>query len=267
ALIVLLAAVGFVLLIACANVANLLLARSTNRQKEMAIRTALGASRTRIIRQLLTESLLLSILGRTPRLILPQLGVKLIVAISPDSIPRSKEISLDVRVLLFTFGVSILTGIIFGLAPALQASKPDLNETLKDAGRGSTGRRHFLRNVLVVSEVALTMVLLIGAGLLIRSFYLLQLVDPGFSAVILLTVHVTLPQKKYPLQSQQVSFFQQLLQNLRSLPGVESVGMATGLPLGNNGWQSGFWIDGRPRPPQGQEPLTEVAFVNPTYLE
>jgi putative ABC transport system permease protein len=267
ALIVLLVAVGFVLLIAGANVANLLLARSTNRQKEMAIRTALGASRMRIIRQLLTESLLLSIVGGTLGLILAQVGVKLIVAISPDSIPRSKEISLDVRVLVFTVGVSVLTGIVFGLAPALQASKPDLNETLKDAGRGSTGRRHFLRNVLVVSEVALTMVLLIGAGLLIRSFYLLQRVDPGFNADNLLTFNVTLSQKKYPLQSQQVIFFQQLLQNLRSLPGVESVGMATGLPLGNNGWQSGFWIDGRPQPPQGQEPLTEVAFVNPTYFD
>jgi len=267
ALIVLLAAVGFVLLIACANVANLLLARSTNRQKEMAIRTALGASRTRIIRQLLTESLLLSILGGTLGLILAQVGVKLIVAISPDSIPRSKEISLDVRVLLFTVGVSVLTGIVFGLAPALQASKPDLNETLKDAGRGSTGRRHILRSALVVSEVALTMVLLIGAGLLIRSFYLLQRVDPGFNADNLLTFNVTLPEKKYTLESQRVSFFQQLLQNLRALPGVESVGMATGLPLGNNGWQSGFWIDGRPEPPQGERPLTEVAFVNPTYFD
>ena len=267
ALLVLLSAVGFVLLIACANVANLLLARATNRQKELAIRTALGASRTRIIRQLLTESMLLSFAGGALGLLLAQAGVKLIVAISPNSIPRAAEIGLDRRVLVFTIAVSVLTGIIFGLAPALQASKPDLNETLKEAGRGSTGRRHILRGALVVSEVALTMVLLIGAGLMIRSFYHLQRVDPGFVADNLLTFNVALPAKKYPEGQQRVNFYQQLLHNLRALPGVESVGMATGLPLGNNGWQSGFWIEGRPEPPQGQRPLTEVAFVSPGYID
>lgn len=266
-LLVLLSAVGFVLLIACANVANLLLARATNRQKEIAIRTALGASRTRIIRQLLTESMLLSFAGGVLGLLLAQAAVKLIVAISPNSIPRAVEIGLDQRVLAFTVAVSLLTGIIFGLAPALQASKPDLNETLKEAGRGSTGRRHILRSALVVSEVALTMVLLIGAGLIIRSFYRLQRVDPGFVADHLLTFNVALPQKKYAEGQQRINFYQQLLQNLRALPGVESVGMATGLPLGNNGWQSGFWIEGRPEPPQGQRPLTEVAFVSAGYFD
>jgi putative ABC transport system permease protein len=267
ALLVLLSAVGFVLLIACANVANLLLARASNRQKEMAIRTALGASRTRIVRQLLTESLILSFAGGAFGILLAHWGVKLIIAVSPDSIPRFREIGLDARVLLFTMGVSLLTGIIFGLAPALQASKPDLNETLKEAGRGSTGRRHIMRSILVVSEVALTLVLLIGAGLMIRSFYHLQRVDPGFSADNLLTFNVSLPQKKYPEPQQRINFYQQLLQNLTALPGVQSVGMATGLPLGNNGWQSGFWIEGRPEPPQGQRPLTEVALVGPGYFK
>jgi putative ABC transport system permease protein len=266
-LLVLLSAVGFVLLIACANVANLLLARATNRQKEIAIRAALGASRTRIIRQLLTEGMLLSFAGGTLGLLVAQATVKLIVAISPNSIPRAAEIGLDKRVLAFTIAVSVLTGIVFGLAPALQASKPDMNETLKEAGRGSTGRRHILRSALVVSEVALTMVLLIGAGLMIRSFYYLQRVDPGFVADNLLTFSVALPQKKYAERQQRINFYQQLLQNLRALPGVESVGMATGLPLGNNGWQSGFWIEGRPEPPQGQRPLTEVAFVSPGYFD
>jgi putative ABC transport system permease protein len=267
ALLVLLSAVGFVLLIACANVANLLLARASNRQKEMAIRTALGASRTRIVRQLLTESLILSFAGGAFGILLALWGVQLIIAVSPDSIPRFREIGLDARVLLFTMGVSLLTGIIFGLAPALQSSKPDLNETLKEAGRGSTGRRHIMRSILVVSEVALTLVLLIGAGLMIRSFYHLQRVDPGFSADNLLTFNVSLPQKKYPDPQQRINFYQQLLQNLTALPGVQSVGMATGLPLGNNGWQSGFWIEGRPEPPQGQRPLTEVALVGPGYFK
>jgi len=232
----------------------------------MAIRTALGASRTRIVRQLLTESLILSVAGGALGILLAHWGVKLITAVSPDSIPRFREIGLDARVLLFTMGISLLTGIIFGLAPALQASKPDLNETLKEAGRGSTGRRHIMRSILVVSEVALTLVLLIGAGLMIRSFYHLQQVDPGFSADNLLTFNVSLPQKKYPEPQQRINFYQQLLQNLSAMPGVQSVGMATGLPLGNNGWQSGFWIEGRPDPPQGERPLTEVAFVGPGYF-
>ena len=264
---VLLGAVGFVLLIACANVANLLLARATVRQKEIAIRVALGAGRWRIIRQLMTESVLLAVLGGGLGLTLAKWGVQLLIAISPNSVPRSREIGLDTRVLLFTLAVAILTGLIFGLVPALQASKPDVHEVLKDAGRGSTGSRHLFRSGLVIAEVALTVVLLIGAGLMIRSFYRLQQVDPGFSADQLLTFSVSLPQKKYFDSAGRVNFYQQLLQNLRGLPGVEAVGMATGLPLGNNGWQSGFWIVGRPDPPRGQRPLTEVAFVNPGYFE
>jgi putative ABC transport system permease protein len=267
ALLVLLGAVGFVLLIACANVANLLLARATTRQKEIAIRTALGASRGRIVRQLLTESILLSLIGGGLGLLLARWGVKLIVAISPNSIPRSREIDLDGRVLAFTIGVSLLTGIIFGLVPALQSSKPDLNETLKDAGRGSTGRRHVFRSGLVVSEVALTLMLLIGAGLMIRSFYRLQQVDPGFNHERLLTFNVSLPQKKYPEVQQKVSFFEQLAEKLRSLPGVQAVGLSSGLPLGNNGWQTSFRIDGQPEPEPGKTPLTEAAVASPEYFE
>jgi putative ABC transport system permease protein len=266
-LFVLLGAVGFVLLIACANVANLLLARGTARQKEIAIRVALGASRWRIMRQLLTESVLLSILGGACGLLLARWGVQLLVAISPTSVPRSREIDLDYRVLLFTVAISVLTGVVFGLVPAMQASKPDMNEVLKDAGRGSTGRRHLMRSSLVVAEVAFTVVLLIGAGLMIRSFYRLQQVDPGFVAENLLTFNVSLPQRKYPEIQQRIDFYRRLAENLRALAGVESVGMATGLPLGNNGWQSGFWIIGRPDPPQGQNPLTEVAFIDSGYFD
>jgi predicted permease len=267
ALLVLLGAVGFVLLIACANVANLLLARAAARQKEIAIRTALGASRWRIVRQLLTESILLSLIGGTLGLLLARLGVKLLVAISPNSIPRSEEINLDSRVLAFTIGVSVLTGIIFGVAPALHASKPDFNETLKDAGRGSTGKRHLFRSGLVVSEVALTLVLLIGAGLMIRSFYRLQQVDPGFNHEHLLTFNVSLPQKKYPEDQQKTSFYEQLAEKLRGLPGVQIVGLSSGLPLGNNGWQTSFVVEGQPAPDPGKTPLTEACVVSPDYFQ
>ena len=266
ALRVLFVAVGFVLLIACANVANLLLARATSRQKEIAIRTALGARRWRVIRQLLTESILLSIFGGAFGLLLANWGVKLIIAISPNSIPRAREIGLDNRVLAFTIAVSLLTGIIFGLVPALQMSKPDLNETLKDAGRGSTGRRHVLRSALVVAEVALTLVLLVGAGLMIRSFYRLQQVDPGFNYDNLLTFNISLPQKKYAEDAQKINFYDQVTEKIRALPGIQTVGLSSGLPLGNNGWQTSFVIDGQPPPEPGKTPLTEAATASPDYF-
>src|SRR5438477_6940444 len=263
---VLLGVVALVLLIACANVANLLLARSTSRQKEMAIRTAMGASRWRIVRQLLTESILLSLAGGALGLLLATWGVKLIIAISPNSIPRSREIGVDNRVLIFTIAMAALTGIIFGLVPALQASKPDLNETLKDAGRGSTGRRHVLRNVLVVAEVMMTMMLLVGAGLMIRSFYRLQHVDPGFNADNLLTFAIALPTQKYKEDAQQINFYEQLVERLRRLPGVEAVGLATGLPLGNNGNQTSFVVEGQPPPTPDKTPLTEMVAASPDYF-
>ncbi|HEV2834520.1 MAG TPA: ABC transporter permease [Pyrinomonadaceae bacterium] len=265
ALWVIFAAVGFVLLIACANIANLLLARASARRKEMAIRTAVGASRWRLARQLLTESVLLSLIGGAIGLLLARWGIDLILYISPDAIPRSREIGLDWTVLGFTIGVSFLTGILFGLVPALQAGEVDVHETLKETGRGVSGRQ-WLRSSLVVAEVATTLVLLIGAGLMIRSFYLLQKVNPGFSYERLTSFSVSLPEKKYPTEETTASFYNRLLENIRSLPGVESTAAASGLPLGNNGWQMGFSIEGQPPPPPEQTPLLETCVVTPDYF-
>ncbi len=262
---ILFGAVGFVLLIACANIANLLLARATGRRKEMAIRAALGASRWRIARQLLTESVLLSLIGGGLGLGIARLAIKLILFISPTAIPRSREIGIDWRVLAFTLGVSVLTGILFGLVPALQAGEVDVHETLKEAGRG-TSARHWLRSSLVVVEVATTMVLLIGAGLMIRSFYRLQNVNPGFSYENLTSFTVALPGRKYTTPEQRSQFFNRLVQDLRSLPGVQSVGAASGLPLGNNGWQTSFLVEGQPPPAPGDRPLMEACTVTPDYF-
>jgi len=266
ALWVIFGAVGFVLLIACANIANLLLARATGRRKEMAIRTAVGASRWRIARQLLTESILLSLIGGSIGLVLARLGVDLILYVSPDAIPRSREIGLDWKVLAFTVGISFLTGILFGLIPAIQAGDVDVHETLKESGRGTSGRQ-WLRSSLVVVEVATTLVLLIGAGLLIRSFYLLQKVNPGFSHEHLTSFSISLPEKKYATEETRSSFYNHLLENIRALPGVETTAAASGLPLGNNGWQTSFVIDGRPLPPRDQTPLMEACLVTPDYFK
>ncbi len=265
ALWVLFAAVGFVLLIACANIANLLLARATARQKEMAIRAAMGAGRWRIARQLLTESVLLSLMGGLLGILLARWGIDLILYISPDAIPRSREIGMNWQVLVFTIGVSFLTGIIFGLVPAIQAGAVALHETLKETGRGVT-RRHWLRSSLVVVEVASTLVLLIGAGLLMRSFYRLQKVDPGFSYEHLTSFSVSLPQKKYTTPEQKATFFNRLLENIQSVPGVEARAAASGLPLGNNGWQTSYAVVGQPPPPPGQSPLMEACLVTPDYF-
>jgi putative ABC transport system permease protein len=265
ALWVLFAAVGFVLLIACANIANLLLARATGRQKEMAVRAALGASRWRIGRQLLTESVLLSLVGGTFGLLLARWGIELILYISPDSIPRAPEIGMDWRVLAFTIAASFLTGILFGLVPALQAGVVDVNTTLKESGRAVTGR-HWLRSSLVVVEVASTLVLLIGAGLSIRSFYHLQSVNPGFSYEHLTSFSVALPRTKYTTDEQRADFFKRLLENMRGIPGMQSVAAASGLPLGNNGWQTSFVVQGQPIPPPNQVPLMEACLVTPDYF-
>ena len=266
ALWVIFAAVAFVLLIACANIANLLLAKATARRKEMAIRTAVGASRWRLARQLLTESILLSLVGGVIGLLLGYWGVQLILYMSPDAIPRSREIGLDWTVLGFTIGVSFLTGIVFGLLPAIQAGDVDVHETLKESGRGTSGRQ-WLRSSLVVVEVATTLVLLIAAGLMIRSFYLLQKVNPGFSHEHLTSFSISLPQKKYTTQEARAQFYDRLLENLRGLPGVESVAAASGLPLGNNGWQTSYVIDGQPEPPRDQVPLLEACLVTPDYFK
>jgi putative ABC transport system permease protein len=265
ALWVLFGAVGFVLLIACANIANLLLARATTRSKELAVRAALGAGRWRIVRQLLTESLLLAVMGGALGLLLATWGVDIILKTSPDAIPRSQEIGMDSRVFTFTMAVSVLTGLVFGLIPAWQASKVDAYETLKEAGRGNSGSRQWLRSSLVVTEVAAALVLLVGAGLLIRSFYRLHQVDPGFSYERLWSANIMLPEQKYGTE-QRIEFWRRLTERLRAVPGVEAAAVSSGLPLGNNGWQTSFTIEGRPAPPPGQTPLMEACLVSSDYF-
>jgi putative ABC transport system permease protein len=246
ALLVLLGAVGFVLLIACANVANLLLARAAGRQKEMAIRAALGASRGRVVRQLLSESLLLAIAGGAAGLWLARWGVELLLAIAPDNLPRAYDIRLDTRVAGFTLLVSLLTGIVFGLLPALQAAKTNLGVTLKEGGRDAAGLlRRRLRGALIVSEVALAFVLLIGAGLLIRSFARLTAVDPGLDPRGVLTMDIPLPFTKYR-DGRSMAFFQQTLERVQALPGVEAAATVSPLPLSGAHGSVSFAIDGRP---------------------
>ncbi len=245
-LMVFLVAVGFVLLIACANVANLLLARAATRNREVAIRTALGARRSRIVRQLLTESFMLALVGGGLGVLLALWSKDLLVAFSPGDIPRLEEARLDAKVLGFTIGLTLLTTFLFGLAPALQASKPDLVSTLKEGGQkgGSQGGR--VRSVLVVAEVALALVLVIGAGLMIRSFLRLQQVDPGFNANNLLMLSVGLPGAKYPEDSQAITFFEQAEQRLKALPGVLEVGATNVAALKGSGYTNDMTIEGRP---------------------
>ncbi|MDQ3684029.1 MAG: ABC transporter permease [Acidobacteriota bacterium] len=265
-LLILLGAVGFVLLIACANVANLLLARAASRSKEIAIRTALGAGRLRIIRQLLTESVLLSLLGGAVGLLLALWGIDVLRTASIDSLPSTAEINLDGSVLIFTLLVSLLTGVIFGLAPALGASKLDLNDTLKEGGRGGTvgSARQRVRGALIVSEVALSLVLLIGAGLLIRSFVRIQDVDPGFNAENLLTMQIARAAKQDEGR-QVLNFFNQLEERIGALPGVEAVAVSSGLPfLGTS--DTSFAIEGRPKPEPGKQPQTMFYNTSPNYL-
>jgi putative ABC transport system permease protein len=241
-LLILLGSVGMVLLIACANVANLLLVRSSARRKEMAVRVALGAGRRAIIRQLLTENVLLAALGAALGILLAILGTSFIAGHLPDGVPRLHEARVDAPVLGFTLVVSLLTGLLFGLAPALQASRPNLTDGLKEGDRGSSGRRQRLRSVFVVGEVALTLTLLVGAGLLIQSFRRVLQVDPGFKAQNLLTMQVSVNN---PDGQQVANFFEQLQQNVRSLPGVKSVAVSNGLPLDEANYP-GFIIEDRP---------------------
>ncbi len=244
--------VGFVLLIACANVANLLLARAAARQKEIAVRTALGAGRWRIIRQLLTESVLLSVFGGALGLLIGYWGVKALVSLNEDRIPRASEISLDWRVMLFTFGVSIVTGVLFGIVPALQTTRADLHETLKEGGRsGSASTKQWIRSSLVVVEIALALAVLVGAGLLVKSFLHVQQVNPGFNPQGLLTLQLSLPATKYSEAPQRANFYKQVISDVRSLPGVQSVGAISVLPLSGGGSSGSFRIEGRDIP-QGQ---------------
>jgi putative ABC transport system permease protein len=260
-LLILLGAVGLVLLIACANVANLLLARASGRQKEMAVRVALGASRATIIRQLLTESVLLAALGAALGILLAFWGTSFIAGQLPNGVPRLQEARVDGPVLLFTLAVSLLTGLLFGLAPALQASRPNLTEGLKEGERGSSGGRQRLRGTLVVGEVALTLTLLVGAGLLIQSFWRVLQVDPGFKPQNLLTMQISINN---PNGQQVANFIEQLQQNVRSLPGVTSVAVSNGIPFGSTNFPT-FLIDGRPK--TDNKPAGLRYHVSPNYFQ
>lgn len=262
---VLLGVVFFVLLIACANIANLLLARAAERQKEIAVRTAMGAGRWRLIRQLLTESVLLSILGGAMGLLIGYWGVKGLIGISPANTPRLNEVQMDATVLVFTLAVSVLTGILFGLVPAIQISRHDTAETLKEGGRGGTSgvARHRVRNALVVAEISLALVLLMGGGLMLKSFMRLTGADPGFNPEGVMTVSVGLPQVKYNEPVKIRNFITQALENLKGIPGVEAAGSTTPL-LGS--WQTGFLIFGKPVPEIGQFPSTDISRVSPEYF-
>ncbi len=260
-------AVAFVLLIACANVANLQLARSTSRQKEIAIRSALGASRFRIVRQLLTESLLLSLAGAVLGLLLALWWVDILLAISPGAVPRTAEISLDGRVLAFTLAVAFITGLVMGIVPALHASRPHLNEALKEGGRSSSaGGGNRVRSALVIAEVAICLILLIAAGLMMKSFVKLLDVNPGFNPENAVAVNVTLSRSKYEKGQQIAAFFQQSLERVSALPGVKSAGVASNLPLGQGFGSRYFSIEGRPPLPPGQGYNANTCLVTPGYF-
>ena len=267
ALWILLGAVSFVLVIACANVASLLLARAAAREKEMALRAALGAGRWRITRQLLTESGLLALLGAAVGLLFAKGALRVVAALAGESMPRAAEISLDPRVLLFSGLVAVVTGILFGLAPAWHASRPDLQGTLKDAGRGATSSRAGLRQGLVIAEVALTFVLLVGAGLLLLSFHRLLQVNPGFAIDRVLTFRINPPADKYQTDEQQILFYHALLEKLRALPGVQAASLASQTtPLHDGGWDMRFLIEGRSEPPPHLQPSLQVHLIAPDYF-
>jgi putative ABC transport system permease protein len=261
-LLILFGAVGCVLLIACANVANLTLARSLGRRKEIAVRAALGAGRARIVRQLLTESLLLALAGGAMGLIFAYWVASALVAFGP-AIPRLDEIRVDGGVIAFTFGVSLLTSLLCGLAPALSASRPDLNRALKEGGRGSGGSSGLSRAALVVAEVALTLVLLVGAGLLIRSLWRVMRIDPGFNPESALTMQVSLPESEYGGSARKIAFYRQLLERLKSVPGVEATGMVNNLPMGGVNINGQFGVAGRPRDQYG---YAGYRVVSPDYF-
>lgn len=268
ALMVLLGAVGLVLLIACANVANLLLAKATSRQKEIAIRTALGATRMRILRQLLTESVLLGLLGGLLGLVFAIIGAKALVAFVSVTVPRLKDFGFDARVLLFTLAVSLVTSLVFGLAPAVDASKPNLNEALKEGGRssGSGSARKFLRNSLVVAEIALAVILVTASGLMFRSLISLQSVNPGFDSHNLITLEIELPDAKYHAPEQQATFQKQLLERIVTIPGVKSASTVDNLPFSGNAFNTSFTIEGRPAPSASERPRAFYRVVSTNYF-
>jgi putative ABC transport system permease protein len=270
-LLILLGAVAFVLLISCANVANLLLARAAARRKEIAIRMALGSSRTRLVRQLLTESILLASAGGILGLLFAQWGIELLLAAIPNSLiiqmPYLEGLTLDLKVLGFTCALSLLTGIIFGLAPALQASKPDLTDALKEGGKASAGiAKARLRSLLVVSEIALALILLIGAGLMLKSLDRLLEVNPGFDTKNLLTFNLSLSPNKYSEASRGIAFHEQLLARINSLPGVKGVASTDLLPLSGGGNTGSFLVEGRPAPAPGDKNEGHLRTISPDYF-
>ena len=268
ALLVLLGAVAFVLLIASVNVANLALAKTLSRRKEIAIRTALGASSVRVLRQVLAETVLLALVGGAIGLTYAHFGVRLIMAFLADKLPRSMEVRLDLRVLGFAALISILTGILAGVLPALRLTRADVNQALKQGlGRtDSDSGGHRTRSVLVVAEVALSLVLLIGAGLMIRSFQQLQGVNPGFESHGVLTMTTAISRAKFPVPAQQIRFFEQVLQRVRTLPGVESAGVIDDIPLNGNGSHQPIAIEGRPVVAMSEQPEVDVRLISSGYM-
>ncbi|MGH9868054.1 MAG: ABC transporter permease [Candidatus Polarisedimenticolia bacterium] len=267
ALLVLMGAVGFVLLIACANVANLLLARTAARQKEISIRVALGAERRQLVRQFLTESLVLAALGGCAGLLLSQWGIGLMKTFLPDALAQVKDVTLGAAVMVFAMAVSVITGLMFGLAPAVQASR-QLSDGLKEGTRGSSSGRmaRRVRGALVASEIAVSLVLLIGAGLLMNSFVRLRHVDPGFDPGRLLTMRIALSETTYRQAERRSAFYTELLSGLEALPGVESAAVTTNLPLTFTGNSIGISIEGRPDPPPGREIIVVTRVVSPDYF-
>jgi putative ABC transport system permease protein len=266
-LLLLLAAVAFVLLIACANVANLMLVRAASRQKEVGIRLALGAGRLGIARLLITESILTGLLGGGLGLLAASWGTELAIKALPGVLPRTGEIRIDTRVLLFTLAASIVTGMLFGLAPALQASNPDLNDILKEGGRTGTGGKPRLRAALIIAEVALALVLLIGAGLVIRTVAILQKVNPGFDPKNVVAMDVTPSPTAYSDPTKTANLYRDLLDRIRSLPGVQAAATTDLLPLDGSDSELLFYVTERPKPPDSELPLAMTYNISPGYFE
>ena len=269
ALLILAGAVAFVLLIACANVANLLLARGAARQREIAIRAALGAARGRVVRQLLTESFVLAVLGGAVGLLVARWGLEILLAMSPVDLTTAGHVGLSYPVLAFTATVSLITALVCGLAPAFEGSRADVQEALKDGARqvGGGVRHRRMRQTFVVSEIALAVVLLVGAGLMLRSFSSLRRVDPGYSTTNILTMRLQLPGAKYRDDAQRIRFFQDATARIQELPGVHAVGAVSYLPLAGLGAGTSFTIEGQPPPPPGQDYVTNVSVCDNGFLQ
>ncbi|HEY6328304.1 MAG TPA: ABC transporter permease [Blastocatellia bacterium] len=266
-LLVLLAAVAAVLLIACANVANLMLARATSRQKEIAVRCALGASRFRVARLLMVESVLTSVLGGAIGLIVALFGTRAAIKAFPDVLPRAEGIGIDARVLVFAFGAAILTGVVFGMAPALISSRPDLNETLKEGGRSGTQGRQRVRGFLVAFEIAASLTLLVGTGLLIRSLVLLTRVNPGFDPKNVLSVNLSLSPVAYANPGKIRNFYKELLQKTNGIPGVTAASASALVPLDGDDDETPFYVNGRPVPPINELPMAMTYITTPGYID